>query len=88
MRKFKIKITGQNFEDTVADVTLSEYIGWKVKMMQSEKSISNYDIMTKGGFKGTTVISRIKKGKHSIQVDTIYRLCKGLACNSTDILPF
>ena len=42
----------------------------------------------KGGISNGALISRIINGKHNIQINNIYKVCKGLSCDSKDILPF
>lgn len=88
MKTYKLKLKGENFEETIVDVNLNQYIGWKVKMIQKEKQLSTDDICNKGGISNGALISRIIRGKHNIQINNIYKVCKGLSCDSKDLLPF
>lgn len=87
VRQHKVSFEKNGYEHEVW-VNLSEYIGYRVKMLQKTKKISNKVLTEKAGFSNQTIVSRIKSGKHSFQIDTIYRLCIGLDCKSSDILPF
>ena len=87
METYKLKLKGENFKETMVEVNLNQYIGWKVKMIQKEKQLTTDDICNKGGINGA-LISRIINGKHNIQINNIYKVCKGLSCDSKDILPF
>lgn len=86
-REYKATIIKNGIEHYVW-VNLFEYIGYQVKMIQKIKNISTNELTEKGGFSNSTIISRIKSGKHSFRIDTIYRLCIGLGCKSSDLLPF
>lgn len=86
-RQYKVTFNKNGYEHEIW-VNLYEYIGYRVKMIQKLKKISTNELTKKGGFSNQTVVSRIKTGKHAFQVDTIYRLCIGLGCKSSDILPF
>ena len=69
-------------------VNLYEYIAYRIKILQKINNISNSQLTEKGGFSNPTIISRLKAGKHAFQIDTIYRICLGLGCKSSEILPF
>ena len=86
-RQYKVTFNKNGYEHHIW-VNLYEYIGYRVSMLQKINHISNSQLSKKGGFSNGTIVSRIKSGKHAFQVDTIYRLCLGLGCKSSDILPF
>lgn len=86
-RKFKTTFFKLGREHEVV-VNVYEYIGLQVAKIQREKKITNDELAKLCRFANGSSISRIKKGKHSYQVDTIYRLCLGLKCESADLLPF
>ena len=87
IRQHKVSFEQNGYEQEIW-VNLNEYIGYRVKMLQKTKKISNKVLTEKAGFSNQTIVSRIKTGKHSFQIDTIYRICIGLDCKSSDILPF
>jgi DNA-binding Xre family transcriptional regulator len=87
IRQHKVSFEKNGYEQDIW-VNLNEYIGYRVKMLQKTKKISNKQLSEKAGFSNNTIVSRIKSGKHSYQIDTIYKLCVGLDCKSLDILPF
>ena len=71
--------------------TTFEKNGYKQEIwvnLQKINNISNSQLTEKGGFSNPTIISRLKAGKHAFQIDTIYRICLGLGCKSSEILPF
>lgn len=86
-RQYKATINKNGYEHDIW-VNLYEYIGYRVNMLQKLNKISNKELSEKGGFTNGTIVSRVKAGKHAFQVDTIYRLCIGLGCKSSDLLPF
>jgi DNA-binding Xre family transcriptional regulator len=86
-RQYKTTFEKNGYEQEIW-VNLNEYIGFRVKIIQKLKNISTNELCEKGGFSNPTIISRVKAGKHAFQIDTIYRLCMGLGCKSSDILPF
>lgn len=86
-RGYKVVFEHNGYEQEIS-VNLKEYIGYRVKMFQKLKKISNIELTNLGGFTNQAIVSRIKSGKHSVQIDTIYRICMGLGCKSSDILPF
>lgn len=86
-RKYKTYFEKNGFKQEVV-VNLYEYIGYQIDIIKKEKKLKNHEIVKKSGLSNQTVISRIKKGKHGYQIDTLYKLCKGLGCKSSDLLPF
>lgn len=87
VRQYKTTFEKNGYEQEIW-VNLYEYIGFRVKTIQKLNEISTNELAEKCGFKNSTIISRVKAGKHAFQIDTIYRLCMGLGCKSSDILPF
>jgi DNA-binding Xre family transcriptional regulator len=87
VRGYRVVFEHNGYEQEI-NVNLNEYVGYRVKIIQRLKKISTNQLAKRGGFANSTMISRIKSGKHSFQIDTIYRLCMGLDCKSSDLLPF
>jgi DNA-binding Xre family transcriptional regulator len=83
-----IVLVKHNGYEQEINLNLNEYVGYRVKMLQKTKKISNKILYKKAGFCNQTIVSRIKRGKNSFQINTIYRLCVGLDCKSSDLLPF
>ena len=86
-RKYKTYFEKNGFKQEVL-VNLYEYIGYRFDIIKKEKKLKNDEIFRKSGLSNPTVLSRIKSGKYGLQIDTIYKLCKGLGCKSSDLLPF
>ena len=70
------------------DVNYKEYIGFRFVQIKNEKNLSYETIIKRGGFSNASILTRIKNGKHAIQTDNLYKLCKGLGCKSSELLPF
>ena len=50
------------------DVNYKEYIGLRFVQIKNEKNLSYETIMKRGGFSNTSILTRIKNGKHAIQI--------------------
>lgn len=67
---------------------LSEYVGKRLKQLKEEKNLTFINIAEKGGLVNQTICHRIIQGKHNIGIETLHKLCIGLDCKSSDLLPF
>jgi DNA-binding Xre family transcriptional regulator len=76
---------GDNFK---TEVSLNDYISFRIKEIKKQKKLGHEEITKRGDFSNTTVLSRILKGSHSINIETLAKLCKGLDCKASDLLPF
>jgi len=70
------------------NVPLAVYISQRIKDIQKQKKISSRELYFKSNVSNETMVARIRKGSHLISIDTLYSICKGLDCKSSEILPF
>jgi DNA-binding Xre family transcriptional regulator len=70
------------------EVTLNHYVAYRAKEIKNQKKLSCNFICERGGLSNHTIVSRILNGSHSLNMDTLYCLCKGLDCTASDLLPF
>jgi len=86
MHKWKLNVAKTILVEE--ELTLSEYVGIRLKQIKEEKNLTFIQIAEKGGLVNQTICHRVIQGKHSIGIDTLLKLCIGLDCKSSDLLPF
>jgi transcriptional regulator with XRE-family HTH domain len=69
------------------EVTLSQFVGAKIKDLRKERNISQLDLATYIGIKRTS-LSNIENGKYLISVDYIKMICDYFNIHSSQLLPF
>jgi DNA-binding Xre family transcriptional regulator len=87
-KNFKLKYDKSVLVNVEEEIPLSNYTAEKIKQIIREKNLYIKDITLKAGFCNETIWSRIMKGKHHLNTNTLYKICKGLDCKSSDLLPF
>jgi transcriptional regulator with XRE-family HTH domain len=72
---------------SMVEVTLSQYVGAKIKDLRKERRISQLDLATYIGITRTS-LSNIENGKYLISVDYIKMICDYFNIHSSHLLPF
>ena len=85
---FKLKYDKSVLVNVEEEMTLSNYIAEKIKEIKRAKKISIKDMTLKAGFCNESMWTRIMKGTNNLNTNTLYKICKGLDCKSSDLLPF
>ena len=85
--KFKIEFEKYGIVHN-AEVELNEYVAHRFQAIKIEKKLTLREIAQKGGLPNEPVVSRALNGKHQMGIETFYKMCLGLNCKPSDILPF
>ena len=90
MKTFNLKYEKQTIINVEVEehLSLPQYIGKRVKHISQQKNISLTKIAKIGGLTNQTILHRVITGKWNITTETLYKICKGLDCKSSDLLPF
>jgi DNA-binding Xre family transcriptional regulator len=88
MKTFNLKCEKPTIIIVEEELSLPQYIGQRVKQISQQKKLSFTTIAKIGGLTNNTICHRVITGKWNITTETLYKLCKGLDCKSSDLLPF
>jgi DNA-binding Xre family transcriptional regulator len=88
MKTFNLKCEKKTIIIEEQELSLPQYIGERVKQISQQKKLSFTTIAKIGELKNPSVCHRVINGKYSITMETFYKICKGLDCKSSDLLPF
>jgi DNA-binding Xre family transcriptional regulator len=84
---FKLKFQKLVFVDVEEEININEYLAKRITTIMREKKLKKNDVALKCGFINSTYLNRYEKGT-GITIINLQRLCKGLDCKSSDLLPF
>lgn len=88
MKTFNLKYKKRILSNVEEELSLSKFIGQKVKEIKEEKNLKWKTIAKNGGLSNATICNRVVNGTFVITTETLYKICKGLDCKSSDLLPF